>query len=78
MNFLFFLFAFILFVICLQNRQVMVTFLGRSCRSGRRAPQSPNCSSSCNVWGKMRECGEDDDIEGVWGVGGRDVEVHKG
>ena len=30
------------------------------------------------VWGKMRECGEDDDIEGVWGVGGRDVEVHKG
>ena len=42
MNFLFFIFAFILFVVCLQNRQVTVTFLGRCCRSGRRAPQSPN------------------------------------
>ena len=38
----------------------MVTFLARCCWPGRRVPQGPDCLSSCNVRGKMREGGEDD------------------
>ena len=42
MNVLFFIFALIIFVVGLQNRQVMVTSLGRCCWSDRRVLQSPN------------------------------------
>ena len=49
----------------------MVTFLSHCCWPGRRVFQSPECWISCNVQGKMREGGEDDDkgmvndVEGV-------------
>ena len=52
----------------------MVTSLGHCCWPGRRVSQSPECWSSCNVRGKMREGGEDDDkgmvndVEGVWSL----------
>ena len=77
----YFLFAFyyILCVKFLQNHQVMVTSLGLCCWPGRRVPQSPDCWSSCNIRGKMREGGEDDDkgmfsvIEGVRSLGGREM-----
>ena len=55
----------------------MMTSLGRCCWSGRRVSHSPDCLSSCNIRGKMREGGEDDDkgmvsdVEGVWSLGGR-------
>ena len=39
-------------VVMLQNCQVIVTSLGY-CWYNRGSPQSPNCSSSCNVWRKM-------------------------
>ena len=79
--FFYFLFAFyyILCVKFLQNHQVMVTSLGLCCWPGRRVPQSPDCWSSCNIRGKMREGGEDDDkgmvsvIEGVQSLGGREM-----
>ena len=78
----FFIFYLVFLVFCvkfLQNRQVMVTYLGLCCWPGRRVSQSPNCWSSCNIRGKMREGGEDDDkgmvsvIEGVWSLGGREM-----
>ena len=77
----YFLFAFyyILWVKFLQNRQVMVTPLGFCCWPGRRVPQSPDCWSSCNIRGEMREGGENDDkgmvsvIEGVRNLGGREM-----
>ena len=55
----YFLFAFyyILCVKFLQNHQVIVTSLGLCCWPGRRVPQSPDCWSSCNIGGKMREGG---------------------
>ena len=74
-----FYFLFLLFVTCLQNHQMMVTFLGRCCWSGRWVPQSLDCWSFCNVQGKMREFGEDDakgmvsDIKGVQNLGGREM-----
>ena len=43
----------------------MVNSLGHCCLPGRRVPQSPDCWSSCNLWGKMREAGEDDDKDMV-------------
>ena len=77
----YFLFAFyyILCVKFLQNRQAMVTSLGLCCWPGRRIPQRPDCCSSCNIRGNMREGGEDDDkgmvsvIEGVRSLGGREM-----
>ena len=39
----------------------MGTSLGRCCWPGRRVSQSPECWSSYNKRGKMREGGEDDD-----------------
>ena len=57
----------------------MVTSLGRCCWPGRRVPQSPDCWNSCNIRGKMREGGEDDDkgmvsgVEGVWSLGRREM-----
>ena len=75
----YFLFAFY-YILCVkfQNHQVIVTSLRLCCWPGRRVPQSPDCWSSCNIGGKMREGGEDDDkgmvtvIEGVRNLGGRD------
>ena len=77
----YFLFAFyyILCVKFLQNHQVMVTSLGLCCWPGRRIPQSSKCWSTCNIWGKMREGGEDDGkgmvsvIEGLQSLGGREM-----
>ena len=72
-------FYYILCVKFLQNHQVMLTSLGLCCWPGRRVPQSPDCSSSCNIWGKMRKGGENDDkgmvsvIEGVQCLGGREM-----
>ena len=63
---------------------MMVTSLGHCCWSGRTVPESRNCRSSCNVCRKIREGGEDvakgmvSDIEGVWSLGERDVEIHNG
>ena len=77
--FICFLFYYILCVKFLQNHQVMVTSLGLCCWSGRRIPQSSKCWSTCNIWGKMREGGEDDGkgmvsvIEGVQSLGGREM-----
>ena len=57
----------------------MVISLGRCCRHGVGVPQSPNCCSSCNVRGKMREGGVDDgkgmvsDVEGVRSLGRREM-----
>ena len=76
----YFLFAFdyILCVKFLQNFQVIVTSLDLCGWPGKRVPQSPDCWSSCNIQGKMREGGEDDDkgmicvTEGVRSLGGRD------
>ena len=74
--FLFFIWL-LFYLLRLQNRQVMVTSLGRCCSSGTRVPQSPDCWSFCNVRGKIRECGGDDakgiinDNEGVQSLGGR-------
>ena len=74
-----FAFHYILCVKFLQNRQVMVTSLGLCCWSGKRGPQSLDCWSSCNIWGMMREGGEDDDkgmvsvIEGMWSLDGREM-----
>ena len=57
----------------------MATSLGCCCWPGRRVSQSPDCWSSCNVRGKMREGGEDDDksmvsdVEGVRSLGGRET-----
>ena len=54
-------------------------FLGRCCRHGGGVPQSPDCCSSCNVRGKMREGGVDDgkgmvsDVEGLRNLGGREM-----
>ena len=77
----YFLFAFyyILWVKFLQNRQVIVTSLGFCCCPSRRVPQGPDYWSSCNIQGKMKEGGEDDDkgmvsaIEGVHSLGGREM-----
>ena len=75
-NFLFFIWL-LFYLLLPQNRQVMVTSLGRCCLSGTRVPQSPDCQSSFKVQGKMRECGGDDakgmvnDNEGVRSLGGR-------
>ena len=55
---------------------MIVTSLGRCCCPGSRVPQSPNCCTSSNVGGKLREGGEDDekgivsDVEGVRSLGG--------
>ena len=57
----------------------MVNSLGRCCCRGRRVSQSPSCWSSCNVRGKMREGGEDNDkamvrdVEVVRSLGGRET-----
>ena len=57
----------------------MVTSLGCYCWPGWRVSQSPDCWSSCNVWGKIREGGENDDkgmvsdVEGVQSLGGREM-----
>ena len=78
MNFIFFIW-FLFCSLSLQNRQVMVTSLGRCCTSGTRVPQSPDCWSSCNVRRKMGECGGDDTKgmvngnEGVRSLGGREM-----
>ena len=77
--FFIYLLYYILFVKFLQNCQVMVTSLGLCCWPGRRVPQSPDCWSSCNIRGKMRKDGEDDDkgmvsvTEGVQSLGGREM-----
>ena len=76
--FIFYL-LFIIYVRFLQNHQVMMTSLGLCCWSGSRVSQSPDCWCSCNIRGKMREGGEDDDkgmfsvIEGVRSLGGREM-----
>ena len=55
--------VFVVVVVMYQNRQVMATSFGCCWYSGD-APQSPDCWSSCNVWGKMVAGGMegDDDI----------------
>ena len=56
-----------------------MTSLGCCCWPSRRVSQSPDCWSSCNVRGKMRGGGEDDDkgmvsnAEGVRSLGGRET-----
>ena len=56
-----------------------MTSLGCCCWPSRRVSQSPDCWSSCNVRGKMRGGGEDDDkgmvsnVEGVRSLGGRET-----
>ena len=44
--------VYIVEVVVCQNCQVIMTSFGCCWYSGG-APQSPNCSSSCNVWLKM-------------------------
>ena len=39
-------------LVTLQNCQVMVTSFGW-CRCNGETHQSPDCSSSCNVWGNI-------------------------
>ena len=57
----------------------MVISLGRCCRHGAGAPQSPDCCSSCNVQGKMRDGGVDDgkgmvsDVDSVRSLGRREM-----
>ena len=57
----------------------MVISLGCYCRHGGAVPQNPDCCSSCNVRGKMREGGVDggkgmvSDVEGVRRLGGREM-----
>ena len=77
----FFIFYLLFIIFCvkfLQNHQVMVTSLGLCCWPGRRVPQSLDCGSSCNIRGKMREGGENEDkgmvsvIEGVRNLRGRE------
>ena len=61
-----------------RSAKVIVISLGRCCKHGGGVPQSPDCCSSCNVQGKMREGGVDDGkvwlvmlrVCGAW-VGGR-------
>ena len=48
---LFVLFVLVVVVVMLQNRQVMVTSFG-CCWCSGDTPQSPDCWSSCNVWGR--------------------------
>ena len=58
---------------------MILTSLGRCCWPSRRVSQRPDCSSSCNVRGKMRGGGEDDDkgmvsdAEGVRSLGRRET-----
>ena len=62
-----------------RSAKVIVISLGRCCKHGGGVPQSPDCCSSCNVRGKMREGGVDDgkgmvsDVEGVRSLGGREM-----
>ena len=77
--FLFFICFFIIFYVLNFFRIAKWWWLPMvSCWPGRRVPQSPDCWSSCNIGGKMREGGEDDDkwmvtvIEGMQNLGGRD------
>ena len=57
----------------------MVASLGCCCWPGRRVPQTPDCWSSCNIWGKMSEGGEDDDkgmvndVKSVRSLGGTET-----
>ena len=63
----------------LQKHQVIVTSLGCCCRHSGGVSQSPDCWSSCYVWGKMKasEVGDDrgmvSDAEGVWDLVGKMV-----
>ena len=62
-----------------RSAKVIVISLGRCCKHGGGVPRSPDCCSSCNMQGKMREGGVDDgkgmvsDVEGVWSLGGREM-----
>ena len=57
----------------------MVISLGRCCRHGGGVPQGPDCCSSCNLRGKLREGWVDDckgmvsDVECVQSLGGREM-----
>ena len=54
----------------------MLTSLGLCCWPGRRIPQSPECWSSYNIWGKVREGGEDDGkgmVSVIQGLGEREM-----
>ena len=61
------------------EHQVTVTYFSGCYRDSRGIPQSPNCCSSYNLWGKMGESEMDDDrsmvkeVEGMWNFGRREM-----
>ena len=55
---------FIFYLFCIlgsgrQKLQVIMTALGHCCMHSRGVPQSLDCWSFFNVWGKMRESDDD-------------------